>query len=358
MLKFVFRRLAFSIPVLLGILIVTFTLARAIPGDPCLAVLGERATEDICEAFFRRNGLNEPLPIQLLIYMRNFAQGDLGDSLRFHRPVMDLLVERLPTTVELGVFALAFAITLGVPLGVLSAYRHKSALDVGTMIGANIGVSMPVFWLGLMLAYLFAVLLKDTPLALPPSGRLTPGASPAPFYLAHGLVPEGEEPLGILFFLARINTLNAILTLNGELLVDALRHLILPAAAVGTIPLAIIARMSRSSLLEVLNQDYVRTARAKGMRERSVIGKHALKNAMLPVITVIGLNFGLVISGAVLTETVFSLTGVGRTLVDSITSRDYTLVQGFTVVIAAGFVLINMVVDMLYGYLDPRIRFN
>ncbi len=358
MLKFVIRRLTFSIPVLVGILIVTFTLARAIPGDPCLAVLGERATPEICDAFFRRNGLNEPLPVQLLIYMRNFAQGDLGDSLRFHRPVMELLVERLPTTVELGIFALLFAISVGVPLGVLSAYRHKSALDVGTMIGANIGVSMPVFWLGLMLAYLFAVLLKDTPFALPPSGRLTPGASPEPFYLVHGLVTEEAEPLGILIFLARINTLNAVLTLNGELLVDALRHLILPAVAVGTIPLAIIARMSRSSVLEVLNQDYVRTARAKGLRERVVIGKHALKNAMLPVITVIGLNFGLVISGAVLTETIFSLTGVGRTLVDSITSRDYTLVQGFTVVIAAGFVLINMVVDILYGYLDPRIRFN
>ena len=358
MLKFVLRRLTFSIPVLIGILLVTFVLARAIPGDPCYAVLGERATPEICEAFFRRNGLNEPLPVQLLIYIRNFAQGDLGESLRFHRPVMELLVERLPTTVELGIYALVFAISVGVPIGVLSAYRHKSALDVGTMIGANIGVSMPVFWLGLMLAYLFAVIFKDTPFALPPSGRLTPGSSPEPFYLVWGMVAEGEDPAGILFFLSRINTLNALLTLNGELMIDALRHLILPAVAVGTIPLAIIARMSRSSVLEVLGQDYVRTARAKGLRERSVVGKHALKNSMLPVITVIGLNFGLVISGAVLTETIFSLTGVGRTLVDSITSRDYTLVQGFTVVIAAGFVIINMVVDIMYGYLDPRIRFN
>ena len=251
MLKFVFRRLTYSLPVLFGIFVVTFTLARAIPGDPCLAVLGERATKDICESFFRRNGLDQPAPIQLLIYMRNFAQGDLGDSLRFHRPVMELLVDRLPTTVELGFFALLFAISVGVPLGVLSAYRHKSALDVGTMIGANVGVSMPVFWLGLMLAYLFAVLLKDTPLALPPSGRLTPGANPEPFYLVLGWVAEGEEPLGILRFFSRINTLNAVLTLNSELLIDALRHLILPAVAVGTIPLAIIARMSRSSVLEV-----------------------------------------------------------------------------------------------------------
>ena len=358
MLTFVLKRLTFSIPVLIGILVVTFVLARAIPGDPCIAVLGERASKEVCESFFRRNGLDQPLPIQFLVYLRNFSQGDLGDSMRFHRPVMELLVERLPTTVELGLFALLFAITVGVPLGVLSAYRHKSVLDVGTMVGANIGVSMPVFWLGLMLAYLFAVLLKDTPLALPPSGRLTPGANPLPFYEYMGLVAGGEEPAGILIFLSRINTLNAVLTLNGELFVDAIRHLILPAVAVGTIPLAIIARMSRSSVLEVLNQDYVRTARAKGLRERSVVGKHALKNAMLPVITVIGLNFGLVISGAVLTETIFSLTGVGRTLVDSITSRDYTLVQGFTVVIAAGFVIINMVVDIAYGYLDPRIRFN
>ncbi|MDE2820025.1 MAG: ABC transporter permease [Chloroflexota bacterium] len=358
MLTFVLKRLTFSIPVLLGILVVTFILARAIPGDPCIAVLGERASKEVCESFFRRNGLDQPLPVQFLVYLRNFSQGDLGDSMRFHRPVMELLVERLPTTVELGLFALLFAIAVGVPLGVLSAYRHKSVLDVGMMVGANIGVSMPVFWLGLMLAYLFAVLLKDTPLALPPSGRLTPGANPLPFYDYMGLVAGGEEAAGILIFLSRINTLNAVLTLNGELFVDAIRHLILPAVAVGTIPLAIIARMSRSSVLEVLNQDYVRTARAKGLRERSVVGKHALKNAMLPVITVIGLNFGLVISGAVLTETIFSLTGVGRTLVDSITSRDYTLVQGFTVVIAAGFVIINMVVDIMYGYLDPRIRFN
>ena len=358
MLKFVARRLTFSLPVLLGILAVTFVLARAIPGDPCTAVLGERATPEICETFLRRNGLDQPLPIQFVVYLRNFSQGDLGDSMRFHRPVMELLVERLPTTVELGCYALLFAIAVGVPLGVLSAYKHKSALDVGTMIGANIGVSMPVFWLGLMLAYLFAVLLKDTPLALPPSGRLTPGSNPLPFYEVFGWVADGDDAPGLLIFFSRIHTLNALLTLNGELMVDALRHLILPAVAVGTIPLAIIARMSRSSLLEVLSQDYVRTARAKGLRERSVVGKHALKNAMLPVITVIGLNFGLVISGAVLTETIFSLTGVGRTLVDSITSRDYTLVQGFTVVIATGFVLINMVVDIMYGYLDPRIRFN
>jgi len=219
-------------------------------------------------------------------------------------------------------------------------------------------VSMPVFWLGLMLAYLFAVLLKDTPFALPPSGRLAAGANPAPFYTVWGLVVEGETAPALLVFISRINTLNALLTLNVEVFVDAVRHLILPSLAVGTIPLAIIARMTRSSVLEVLSQDYVRTARAKGLREFTVVGRHAVRNALLPVVTIIGLNFGLVISGAVLTETIFGLAGVGRTLVDSITSRDYTLVQGFTVIIAAGFVIINMVVDILYGYLDPRIRYE
>ncbi len=358
MVQFIIRRLIFSIPVLIGIMVVTFGLARAIPGDPCRAVLGERATDQICESFFQRNGLNEPIPVQFMIYVRNFSQGDLGESLRFKRPVIELLVERLPTTVELGTFALMFAISVGVPLGVLSAYRHKSAVDVGTMIGANIGVSMPVFWLGLMLAYLFGVILKDTIFALPPSGRLTPGASPDPFYYVWGLVAEGDPVSGILIFFSRINTLNAVLTANVDLFWDAIRHMILPAVAVGTIPLAIIARMTRSSVLEVLGQDYVRTARAKGLRERSVVGRHALKNAMLPVATIIGLNFGLVISGAVLTETIFGLSGIGRTLVDSITSRDYTLVQGFTVIVAAGFVIINMIVDIMYGYLDPRIRYN
>ena len=358
MIRFIIRRLLYSVPVLIGILAVTFGLAHAIPGDPCRAVLGERATDEICEAYFQRNGLDEPLPVQFGIYVRNLAQGDLGDSLRFRRPVSELLIERMPTTIELGMSALTFAIVVGIPLGIISAYRHKSVADVGTMIGANIGVSMPVFWLGLMLAYLFAVLLKDTPFVLPPSGRLTPGANPEPFYMMWGLVSEGQEPGGILEFLSRFNILNAILTLNGGLLVDAIRHLILPAVAVGTIPLAIIARITRSSLLEVLNQDYVRTARAKGMSEVVVVGKHGLSNALLPVVTIIGLNFGLIISGAVLTETIFGLSGVGRTLVDSITSRDYTLVQGFTVVIAMGFVLVNLVVDIIYGYLDPRIRLS
>ncbi len=358
MLKFIIRRLIFSIPVLLGILAVTFLLARAIPGDPCRAVLGERATPEVCDAFIARNGLDKPVFTQFIIYIGHVLQGDFGESLRYSRSISDLMIERLPVTLELAMTAMFFAIIVGIPLGVISAYRHNSWIDVGTMLGANIGVSMPVFWLGLMLAFFFAVVLKDTPFALPPSGRLTAGFQPVPFYEVWGLASSPETAPGFLVFLSRINLLNGILTLNFELLADSFRHLIVPALAVGTIPLAIIARMTRSSVLEVLGQDYVRTARAKGLRERVVVVRHALRNALLPVVTVIGLNFGALISGAVLTETIFGFSGLGRTLVDGITTRDYTIVQGFTIFIAVSFVFVNLAVDILYVYLDPRIRLD
>jgi peptide/nickel transport system permease protein len=357
MLAFLIRRLIFTIPVFIGILIVTFALIRLIPGDPCRALLGERATEQVCAAFAVRTGMDKPILVQFGVYVLNVVRGDLGSSVRYGREVTDLLAERLPTTVELGIAALIFAVIVGIPLGVLSAYRHNSPVDVGTMLGANIGVSMPVFWLGLMLAFIFGVALKDTPFALPPSGRLSPGFNPPPFFEVWHIATT-ETASGFLLFLSRLNLLNAILTLNGELFVDAVRHLILPAAAVGTIPLAIIARMTRSSVLETLGQDYVRTARAKGLREFGVVVNHAVRNALLPVVTVIGLNFGILISGAVLTETIFGLTGVGRTLVDGITARDYGMVQGFTIVIALSFVFINLITDIIYGYLDPRIRLS
>ena len=358
MSKFLLRRLILAVPVLIGILIVTFVLARAIPGDPCRAVLGEKANDEVCDAFFKRNGLDEPIPVQLLIYMGNMARGDLGNSFRYQRPVVDLLAERLPLTLELAVLSLVFAVLAGVPLGIISAYRHNSAIDVGTMLGANIGVSMPVFWLGLMLAYVFAVGLKGTPFALPPSGRLSPAANPIPFYVAWGLIGSDDTPSAFLVFLGRLYTLNAILTLNWGLFVDSLRHMILPAVAVGTIPLAIIARMTRSSILEVLGQDYIRTARAKGLRDTMVMTRHALRNALLPVVTIIGLNFGFLVSGAVLTETIFGFSGIGKTLFDGITARDYPLVQGVTLSTALAFVFINLAVDVLYGYLDPRIRLS
>ncbi|MBC8171105.1 MAG: ABC transporter permease [Anaerolineae bacterium] len=356
MSTFLLRRMIAAIPVLLGILLVTFVLARLIPGDPCRAVLGERATDAVCDAFIARNGLDQPITAQFLIYIGNVLRGDLGDSFRFSRPVSALLAERLPITLELTVTALIFATIVGIPLGMISAYRHNSTLDVTTMIGANIGVSMPVFWLGLMLAYLFAVTMKGTPFALPPSGTLSPGMNPTPFYVAWGLAESKTTASGIMIFISNLNVLNGLLTLNFEVVGDALRHLILPAVTVGTIPLAIIARMTRSSLLEALNQDYVRTARSKGIREISVVFRHAMRNSLLPVVTIIGLNFGFLISGAVLTETIFGLTGIGKTLFDGITARDYSIVQGVTLVTAIAFVVINLLVDILYGYLDPRIR--
>lgn len=358
MTKFILRRLLLAIPVLFGILLITFLLARLIPGEPCTAIYGERANAQLCEAFYIRYDLNAPMGQQFISYTARVLRGDLGDSIRFSMPVTSLLVERLPTTIELALAALMFAVIVGVPLGIISAYRRNSWIDAGTMILANIGVSMPVFWLGLMLSYIFAVALKDTPFALPPSGRLPSGFQFVPFYLQWGLVPDQASATPLMIFISRLLILNSLLTVNFELLINTLRHLLLPAIAVGTISMSVIARMTRSSVLETLNQDYVRTARAKGLNERTVVFRHAVRNALLPVVTVIGLNFGILISGAVLTETIFGLTGVGRTLFDGITARDYPLVQGFTLVIAASFVLINLGVDILYGYLDPRIRLS
>lgn len=351
MLRFIGRRLLSAIPVLFGILLVTFTLARVIPGDPCRAVLGERATDEICDAFFERVGLDKPLPTQFAIYVGDVLRGDLGDSFRFGRSVTDLLVERLPQTIELSVAALVVAMILGIPAGVVSAYRHNSAIDVTTQVGANMGVSMPVFWLGLMLQFLFAVVLRDTPFFLPPSGRVDAGVLPTPFFEAWGW-----QPNGLWEFVSRLFLLNAILTWNWEVFFNTLKHLVLPALALGTIPMSVIARMTRSSLLDVLGLDYVRTARAKGLGEFVVVTRHALRNAMLPVVTVIGLSLGALLGGAILTETVFNLTGVGKTLFDAITSRDYAIVQGFTLVVAVGFVVVNLIVDILYTYLDPRVR--
>lgn len=355
MVSYIGRRLVLAIPVLLGILFVTFALTRLLPGDPCRAALGERATKQICDAFNERYGLNDPIPEQFRIYLSDVLRGDLGDSIKFGRPVTELMVERLPVTVELTFYAMLFATIIGIPLGLISAYYHNSAIDVGTMIGANVGVSMPVFWLGLMLAYLFGVALKDTPLWLPPSGRMSAGVSIRPFYEVWGLDIDADA-LTLPGFIANINTLNALLIGDWEGYKDAIRHMFLPAIALGTIPMSIIARMTRSSLLEVMGLNYVRTARAKGVRELKVVLKHAFRNALLPVVTIIGLSLGSLLSGAVLTETIFGLSGVGRILYDSITGRDYTVVQAFTLVIAVIFVFINLIVDALYAYLDPRIR--
>lgn len=360
MTQYITRRIALAVPVLIGILFATFALARLIPGDPCRAVLGERATDVICDAFMERNGLNEPILVQFGIYLRQIIiEQDLGESFRFGRPVIDIIVERLPVTVELAITAMIFATTLGILFGVVSAYWHNSGIDVGTMIGANLGIAIPVFVLGLLLQYVFALLLKDTILQLPPSGRMSPGIENPPFYEVWGLnITEDTALYVICSFISNLYIFNALITANWEAFGDTLKHMILPAIAVGTIPLAIIARITRSTLLEVLSLDYIRTARAKGLAEVGVVFRHGLSNALLPVVTIVGLQLGFLLSGAVLTETIFNLAGLGRALFEAITARDYVIVQGFTLIIAVGFVFINLIVDISYAFLDPRIRLS
>jgi peptide/nickel transport system permease protein len=354
--RFIVRRLLVTIPVLLGIIFIVFALARLIPGDPCRAVLGERATDAVCNDFIHRYGLDQPIPVQFGLYLEQLASGDLGSSIKHSQPVTELLVERLPTTVELTFWAMFLAIVVGIPLGLLSATRRNSIVDVGTMVFANFGVSIPVFVLGLILAFIFAILLKDTPFSLPPSGRLSSGVTVIPLVQVWGLKDLQGFPRGVLDFISGIYTLSALISGQWSAWLDAFRHLILPAIALGTIPMAIVARITRSSLLEVLGQDFVRTARAKGLNERGVVLRHATRNALLPVVTIIGLQIGGLLSGAVLTETVFNLAGVGRTLVEAITGRDYVVIQGFTLIIAVIYLTANLLVDVSYGYLDPRVR--
>jgi peptide/nickel transport system permease protein len=341
---------------MIGVVLVTFLIVRLIPGNPCVTMLGERATPAKCEAFMDRYGLNDNVFVQFGRYLLNMVKGDFGDSIRFTRPVVDLIAERLPMTMELTILAMIFSTTVGVLLGVISALRRNTILDTLTMVIANIGVSMPVFWLGLLLAYLFALVLKDTAFVLPPSGRFSAGLSLTNLADFWGLTNVTGFRKFVIDLLSNTVLINAIITGNWKIFGDAIRHLILPAVAVGTIPMSIIARMTRSSLLEVLGQDYIRTARAKGLVERKVISKHAMRNAMIPIVTIIGIETGSLLSGAVLTETVFSLPGIGTSLVGAILARDYPVVQGFTMVIAAIFVLVNLIVDLSYAYLDPRIR--
>jgi peptide/nickel transport system permease protein len=356
MLQFVLRRLLLSIPVLLGIIFLVFALARLLPGDPCIAALGERATEAICNDFVHRFGLDQPIPVQFVAYLGQLVTGDLGTSLRQGRPVAEIMIERLPVTLELTLFALAFATIVGVTLGRLSATRRNSPVDVGTMVIANLGVSIPVFVLALLLAYVFAVGLRGTPLALPPSGQLSAGIGFVPLAQQWGMTEATGFARAAVDFLSGMKVTASLVSGQWEAFVDALRHMILPMVALGTIPMAVIARMTRSSMLDVLGLDYVRTARAKGASNRIVISRHAFRNALLPVVTVIGLSLGALLSGAVLTESIFLLPGVGRTLFEAITARDYIVVQALTLVTAVFYVVINLIVDVSYAYLDPRIR--
>ncbi len=359
MARYIIRRLLLSVPILVGIIFLVFVLARVIPGNPCVDALGERATIQQVSACQARFGLDLPIWNQFVIYIQQIAGGDLGTSFRLHEPVTDLVIQRLPTTVELSFYALIFAISVGVPLGIVSAYRRGSKVDVGSMVIANLGFSTPVFVLGLVMAFLFAVTLKGTFLSLPPGGRLSPGVVVQPLDKVWGIFHGATGPLdSLLTFISGFYSLTALITFQWNALVDTLRHLLLPAIALGTIPMAIIARITRSSLLDVMGRDYVRTAHAKGLSNWLVLVRHALPNAMLPVVTIIGLQVGLLLSGAVLTETVFNLAGVGSALVSAIESRDYVVVQGFVIVIAIIFMAVNLLVDISYAYLDPRVRLS
>jgi peptide/nickel transport system permease protein len=305
-----------------------------IPGSPAVAMLGERATAENVARVERALGLDQPLPIQYLRFMQRTLSGDLGTSIHTGRPIRDEFGARFPATIELAVTAMLIALAVGIPAGVLAATRHNSWFDNLGMVGALLGVSIPIFWLGLVLAWLFAVQLHWFPFG----GRLSVDQS--------------------LTTITGFYTLDSLLTLNFGAFFDAVDHLVLPAIALSTIPMAIIARMTRSSLLEVLGQDYVRTARAKGLRESVVVWKHALKNASLPVVTVIGLQVGLLLSGAIMTETIFSWPGIGRWVYDAILQRDYPIVQSLILIISLIFVLVNLVVDFSYALIDPRIRYR
>lgn len=357
MANYTFRRLLTAIPVLLGILIITFLLTRMVPGHPCDWILTDKGTQEMCDRVIEAKGLDRSLVVQLGIYIKDVSSGDFGNSIRFNRPAIQILVERMPATVELSLSAFMIAILIGIPVGIISAIKKDSIFDLTTMIGANIGVSTPVFWLALILMYLFAVFFRDTLLWLPPSGRLSAGVSSIPFYEVYGIVAaEGSVKFLLLDFLSNLYIFNSIITLDFKLLGDTIKHLILPAVTLSIIPLAMIARLTRASLLDEMGLLYILGARAKGLKRRTAITKHGFPNALLPIITIMGLQVGGLLSGGVLTETIFAFPGLGRMLYESIIVHDYPVVQMIILVIAVIYILTNLIVDILYAGLDPRIR--
>lgn len=314
MTTYILRRLLLAIPVLLGVSFLVFWSIRWVPGDPAIAIAGELATPELVAQVREEMGLDQPVLVQYGRYLWRAVQGDMGRSVKSNLPVAQEITTRLPKTLTLAATSLVISALIGIPIGIFSATRRNTWFDGGSMTLALLGVSMPIFWLGLMLMILFAVLL------------------PKWFDLPGPLLP----PTGT----------------------GTWQHLVMPSIALAANSMAIQARMTRACMLEVLRQDYIRTARAKGQVERLVIYRHALSNALLPIVTIVGLQFGTLMGGAVLTETVFAWPGIGRLLVDAIGFRDYPIIQGTVLVIALGFVLTNLVVDILYAYLDPRIRYN
>src|SRR3954449_13354763 len=334
MLRFVVRRLLLLLPILLGLSILIFGWVHALPGTPEQSLLGERATPQLVKEYKSRYGLDRPLPEQYWDYLKTTVTGDLGTSIATHRSVVSEFGQRFPATIELALAAMIFAIGLGIPLGFIAAKRYGTVFDHGSLVASLVGISTPIFFLALVLKYIFAVRLAW----LPSVGRidiLDTTHHPTYFYL-----------------------LDAVIERKWATLWDVIKHLILPAIALGSIPLAIIARITRAAVLDVLNEDYVRTARAKGLAPLLVDGRHVLRNALLPVTTVIGLQAGLLLSGAVLTETIFAWPGIGSWLRDAIFNRDYPVLQGGILFVATVFVFVNLLVDLSYALINPRIRYS
>jgi peptide/nickel transport system permease protein len=334
MLKYVIKRILMLIPVLIGVSIIVFLIMRVFSPDPAPIVLGQHATQQAIEAWRQANGLNDPIYLQYLHLIQGALTGDLGTSYYTKIPVVKEIMTRFPATIELAVVAIILASVFGILIGVISAVKKNSIFDNAGMFLALIGVSMPIFWLGIILIIFFSGTLHW----LPSNGRIDPLLQPVSvtgFYLIDSLISG-----------------------NTGALIDTLRHLILPASALAMYSMAIITRMTRSSMLDVLQQDYIRTARAKGISEGRVIRKHALRNGLIPIVTVIGLQLGSLLGGAVLTETVFSWPGIGAYTVNCILKSDFPVVQGIVLLVATIFVLVNLIVDVIYAFLDPRIKYS
>ena len=332
MLRFVVRRLFLLVPILLGLSILVFLWIRALPAGPAESLLGERATPETIAQIEDQYGLDEPIHIQYWSYLKTVATGDLGTTIRTRRPVTDELRERFPATIELTFAALLFAVSFGIPLGYVAAKRYGTWVDHSSLVLSLLGISIPVFFLAILLKYIFAVELGW----LPTVGRID-------------VLIDIEHP-------TNFYTIDALIAGDLAAFWDVIQHLILPAIALGSIPLAIIARITRAAVLDVQNEDYVRTARAKGLPPRVVDARHIFRNALLPIMTIIGLQAGLLLSGAVLTETVFAFPGMGSWLVEAIRQRDYPILQGGILFVSLVFVLVNLIVDVSYALINPRIR--
>jgi dipeptide transport system permease protein len=333
MFRFLLGRLAVLIPTFIGVSIIAFAFIRLLPGDPVALLSGERVMDPARHAEISHQlGLDRPIVIQYLDYLWGVLHGDFGTSISTKKPVIDQFFELFPATLELSVCAIIFAVVLGIPAGVLAAIKRGSVYDQLIMGTALIGFSMPIFWWGLLLIILFSGMLQWTPV----SGRIS-----------------------LMFFFPTVTgfmLVDSLISGQAGAFKSAMSHLILPTIVLGTIPLAVIARQTRSAMLEVLSEDYVRTARAKGLSAFRVVGVHALRNAMIPVVTTIGLQVGVMLAGAILTETIFSWPGIGKWMVDSVFRRDYPVIQGGLLIIAGIIMLVNLIVDLLYGLINPRIR--